>query len=102
MSNKLNVDAIYCINLDFSTDRWQRMSQRLKNVTPKVRRWDAISPADSRVFDQKKMGNPLSLGAIGCAYSHLDLWKKLADVQNDKEGKNDKEESKITKNGKME
>jgi GR25 family glycosyltransferase involved in LPS biosynthesis len=74
----LNVSAVICINLDYCNDRWNRMVARMKNITPKMQRFPAVSPTDGRVFQQRLAGNTLSPGAIGCAFSHLDLWSQLA------------------------
>jgi hypothetical protein len=51
-------DAIYCINLDMSYDRWQAMQQRFEElgIAHRVRRFSAIETPDSH--------------QIGCALSH--------------------------------
>lgn len=74
----LNVAKVFCINLDYCQDRWERMEARLQNVTPRMERFPAVSASDPRVFQQKLAGNTLSPGAIGCALSHLDVWKRIA------------------------
>ncbi len=53
-----SIDAIYCINLDRKTDRWEQMKYRLKNlgIFDRVRRFSAIETPENH--------------HVGCALSH--------------------------------
>jgi GR25 family glycosyltransferase involved in LPS biosynthesis len=77
MSNPLDFfDAIYCINLDERTDRWEHCLVEFEKlgISDRVIRFSAIKPKhDERWNRCTKWGNrwkyPL-VGAVGCAESH--------------------------------
>ena len=77
MSNPLDFfDAIYCINLDERTDRWEHCLVEFEKlgISDRVIRFSAIKPKhDERWNRWTKWGNrwkyPL-VGAVGCAESH--------------------------------
>lgn len=69
-------DAIYCINLDERTDRWEHSVKQFEKlgILDKVQRFSAIKPVhDERWNRHTKWNNrwkyPL-IGAVGCAESH--------------------------------
>ena len=57
-------DAIYCINLDFKTERWQEMQERFQrlHLRKRVRRFSAIETIENQ--------------HIGCALSHREIVEK--------------------------
>ncbi len=57
-------DAIYCINLDFQTERWQAMQERFSRlqIEKRVRRFSAIETIENQ--------------HIGCALSHRQIVEK--------------------------
>ncbi len=57
-------DAIYCINLDFKTERWQEMQKRFQqlHIEKRVRRFSAVETIE----------NP----HIGCVLSHRQIVEK--------------------------
>ena len=89
MSNPLDFfDAIYCINLDERTDRWEHCVKQFEilGISDRVKRFSAIKPIhDERWHRPKPWGKgryayPLK-GAVGCAESHKAIIK-LAKEQN--------------------
>lgn len=82
MSNPLDFfDAIYCINLDERTDRWEHCLIEFEKlgISERVIRFSAIRPShDERWKRWVPWGNkykyPL-IGAVGCAESHKAIIK---------------------------
>lgn len=73
-------DAIYCINLDERTDRWEHSCKQFKilGISDRVKRFSAIKPThDERwkrpvPWGKGKYAYPLK-GAVGCAESHREI-----------------------------
>ena len=69
-------DAIYCINLDERTDRWEHSLKQFGKlgISDRVERFSAIKPEyDDRWDRSTSWGNPWKyplIGAVGCAESH--------------------------------
>lgn len=82
MSVIINVDHMYCINMDMCWKRWNRMQTRLKNIITKdgesLDRFSAITWADPRIYQQKRRNPKIRTGVYGCAQSHYDLWERIA------------------------
>ena len=69
-------DAIYCINLDERTDRWEHSVKQFEKlgILDKVQRFSAIKPVHDDRWNRPTVWHdrwkyPL-LGAVGCAESH--------------------------------
>lgn len=70
-------DAIYCINLDERTDRWEHSCDQFKilGIYDKVKRFSAIKPEHDERWERPtpwgrgKYSYPRK-GAVGCAESH--------------------------------
>jgi GR25 family glycosyltransferase involved in LPS biosynthesis len=77
----VNVDHMYCINMDMCWDRWERMSQRMRNVTTRngdtLDRFSAVTWADPRIYRQKIQLATKRTGILGCTQSHRDLWERI-------------------------
>lgn len=82
----------YVINLDFEVDRKAFMAQQLQaagipipfEIVSAVK-GKALEPAVlSKVYDEsqtlKTQGKPLSLGEVGCALSHLSIYRTMAET----------------------
>jgi GR25 family glycosyltransferase involved in LPS biosynthesis len=76
-------DAIYCINLDERTDRWEHSLKQFEilEISNKVQRFSAIKPTKDK---DSKWNRPTPwknrwryplLGAVGCAESHKSIIK---------------------------
>ena len=77
----------FIINLKESADRRQYMIEEMKKTNLQYEFFDAVSGKDIKnieeVYDHEyavtKAGSPLNLGEIGCAMSHLLIYKKMID-----------------------
>ena len=79
---------IYVINLARSPDRWERISYQLNSMGLQYERVEAVdgkllSERDIRDnFNEEKFeivsGHKLVAGEVGCALSHINIWKKIA------------------------
>lgn len=77
----------FIINLKESADRRQYMIEEMKKTNLQYEFFDAVSGKDIKnieeVYDHEyavtKAGGPLNLGEIGCAMSHLLIYKKMID-----------------------
>ena len=79
----------FVINLDFQVERKAFMAQQLQAVGIPFEivaavKGKALAPAAvSTVYDEqqtlKTQGKPLSLGEIGCALSHLSIYRTMRD-----------------------
>ena len=88
---------VFVINLDSRKDRLARITGNLNRLGVEFERIDAVymkrdggsprvleaplkfNPAKNRMFDY----NPISTGALGCYYSHMLAWKRIADEKLD-------------------
>eukprot|EP00929_Paragymnodinium_shiwhaense_P001445 TRINITY_DN101683_c0_g1_i1.p1 TRINITY_DN101683_c0_g1~~TRINITY_DN101683_c0_g1_i1.p1 ORF type:complete len:621 (+),score=56.39 TRINITY_DN101683_c0_g1_i1:91-1953(+) len=88
------LSGIYCINLDKRPERWAHMQEQFRMLNMGAKRWSAVDgeaidleklveggelhpDAVPRLLlpdDQKMFGMDLTLGAIGCAMSHYQIW----------------------------
>merc|ERR1719387_1431305 len=97
----------YCVNLDRRPERWSFVQQQLADLRLPAIRWSAVDgqsldvPALAehgivaknslpRYFlpdEQKLFGVDLTAGGIGCALSHMQIWKdiieRIAEVPSD-------------------
>ncbi len=89
----------YCITLDRRPDRWQRFMSQTVAAGLQVKRWSAVDgqtinvETDERisVFTKRNIIEKTrrsheeldSIGGIGCALSHISLWKKLIDSKDE-------------------
>ena len=95
-SSMSHINKVYCINLDFSTDRYENIRKFENEVDVGISRFPAI---DTRTYEQsstyfnlltntaveklKKLytnkvrnhHNELTFGAIGCYLTHYNIWK---------------------------
>ncbi len=74
----------YCINLDRRPDRYQKFTSRWKNI----KRFSAVdgdklhfTPNEIRIWGAND--HCWNRRIIGCAYSHMKLWKQLLDSDKD-------------------
>lgn len=78
------LDNIYVINLDRSKDRLNNISKNFSEYGVKFNRYSAVDgkKLDSETINQSSTMLCKTLlcnhGIIGCAMSHLNLWKKLS------------------------
>ena len=93
MLNSIEDIPAYCITLDRRPDRWQKFMSQTAAAGLPVKRWSGIDGAlldvstDERVsvFTRRNILEKTrrsheeidSIGAIGCALSHIGLWKEL-------------------------
>mmetsp|Transcript_52682 Transcript_52682/g.133749 ORF Transcript_52682/g.133749 Transcript_52682/m.133749 type:complete len:388 (-) Transcript_52682:71-1234(-) len=96
----------YCINLDRRPERWSFMQDHFARLRLPVRRWSAVDGRDLDVealaegglIDRKAMpryrlpddvklfGVDLTAGGIGCALSHMQIWKDVVENYSDEDG----------------
>jgi len=70
----MQYDKIYCINLDKRTDKWEEFQRDvLEGLELDKGKFERISAIDGSGI-KKRPG-----GAIGCAASHLKIWKDMID-----------------------
>ena len=93
-----SVDQVksYCINLDRRQDRWQEvLSQPIAKKIPNLQRFSAVEGKnidlenDPRIStlcrynikNKTRRGHEMidTIGAVGCSLSHIALWKKLVE-----------------------
>ena len=67
--NKTNT---FCINLEKSTERWKRMSERFTFFQLQVSRWNASTP--DTLIDTFNIRSSLEKA---CAQSHICIWKHM-------------------------
>jgi len=91
MNNPLDYfDAIYCVNLDERTDRWDHALAQFEKlgISDRVERFSAIKPTHDNRWDRdvpwKVRGRYPKIGAVGCAESH----KAIIQLAKDGELKN--------------
>lgn len=74
------VDATYVINMATATDRWHRVSGHLRDAGLEFTRFEAVTPLSLGVEDHVHPSCTLACapGAMGCALSHLGVWKLCA------------------------
>ena len=93
MFNNIENVPAYCITLDRRPDRWQRFMGQTVAAGLHVKRWSAVDgqtidvKTDERisVFTKRNIIEKTrrsheeldSIGGVGCALSHISLWKKL-------------------------
>jgi GR25 family glycosyltransferase involved in LPS biosynthesis len=79
------LDNIWIINLDKSTDRFERIKKNMESLNLKYNRFSAIYGKD---ITQEDLDNDINgicktllcnYGTIGCAASHKKLWSQLID-----------------------
>lgn len=94
---------VYCINLDRRPERWSFMQQQFTHLRLPVQRWSAV---DGRTLDvpqlaemglvakeampryylpdeQKLFGTDLTDGGLGCALSHMMIWRDILSRQHE-------------------
>lgn len=89
--------GVHCINLDRRPERWRFMQEQFKALQMPVQRWSAVDgrkidvpkladigliarDALPRYYlpdDQKLFGTDLTDGGIGCALSHMMIWREI-------------------------
>jgi len=89
--------AVYCVNLDRRPERWSFMQGQFARLRLHARRWPAIDGREidingladgglvqrdalARYFlpdEQKLFGVDLTAGGVGCALSHMQVWKDV-------------------------
>jgi len=87
----------YCINLDRRPERWRFMQDQFNRLRMPVLRWPAVDGAGLNVphlaelgivakealpryflpEEQKLFGTDLTAGGIGCALSHMMIWRDI-------------------------
>lgn len=92
-----SLEHIYCINLDHRPERWQFMQAQFRKLRMPVQRWSAVNgraldvpklaeagliakealPRYNLPDEQKLFGTDLTAGGIGCALSHLLIWREI-------------------------
>lgn len=92
-----SVHRAYCINLDRRAERWAFMQKQFERLNLPVQRWSAVDGksldipalADAGFIaqaalprfhlpdEQKLFGTDLTRGGIGCALSHMLIWKDI-------------------------
>jgi glycosyl transferase family 25 len=86
MSDKIKsqiLNNIWVINLDKSKDRLEKISNNLKSLGLKYNRFSAINGKNITEEKIKQITNIYcktllcNYGIVGCASSHIELWKKL-------------------------
>lgn len=95
--------GIYCINLDRRPERWRFMQKQLRHFRVSAERFSAVDgqklefgelvegglisvQAVPRFFlpdDEKVFGIDLTPGAIGCALSHMKIWREIIEEHRD-------------------
>lgn len=93
-------ERIYCVNLDRRPERWTFMQDQFVRLRMPVQRWSAVDgqtlnvphlaevgiiakEALPRYFlpnDQKLFGTDLTDGGIGCALSHMMIWRDIINL----------------------
>jgi len=92
-----NLEHVYCINLDRRPERWSFMQEQFSHLRMPAQRWSAVDgqkvnvpqlaevgiiakDALPRYFlpsEQKLFGTDLTDGGIGCALSHMMIWRDV-------------------------
>jgi len=68
-------DAVYVINLDFRTDRWDSISQMAKAINLPILRWDAVKAVDI-TLEKHRIGTRVKKqSCIACAMSHFNIYR---------------------------
>jgi len=103
MEQKMSISKlpIFCINLDRRPDRWSNFQAQpgVKKLGSQIKRWHAV---DGKNIDWKNDPNVSlvckrnilkknrraheeleSVGGVGCAYSHISIWKWLVESSYD-------------------
>ncbi|CAE6964920.1 unnamed protein product [Symbiodinium natans] len=88
---------IYCMNLDHRPERWEFMQKQFQKLRMPVERFSAVNGRDLDVpelamngviamealpryylpDEQKLFGTDLTAGGIGCALSHMLIWRDI-------------------------
>jgi len=88
---------VYCVNLDRRPERWSFMQQQFAHLQLPVQRWSAVDGRTLNVpelaemgliakealpryllpDEQKLFGTDLTDGGIGCALSHMTIWRDI-------------------------
>ena len=68
----------FCINLDYSTERWERMQKRFSYFGIDVTRWSGLTKPE---YQEDKYVDYLTPSQIGCAASHVSIWRHM--IKND-------------------
>ena len=100
-------DAVYCINLDRRRDRWQHVQRQLRVAQLPLSQVERVSGVDGTTLDldalhkqgiltdmamerlksvpteQKLFGMDLTMGAVGCALSHRNVWQTICERRNE-------------------
>jgi len=82
------VDYVYCLNLDFRKDKFEKVIQQFKNVNIQPSRFSAVT-GDNLNYTPNK--NFKSKGALACILSHINIiedaisknYKKIAVFEDD-------------------
>jgi glycosyl transferase family 25 len=88
--SELKIDKYYVINLKKSTDRWSRMMPQAENAGIELTRFNAVNGKEIKLFEKSNKyldGLPMDLvkqpGSVGCAMSHITLWGKFRDSEDE-------------------
>jgi GR25 family glycosyltransferase involved in LPS biosynthesis len=80
-TQEISITKTYIISLNFRLDRRQSIQKQLSNIPLELLFVDGIIYDSSKAYNNdftKKSLRYMSHGAIGCAISHIQLWKKIA------------------------
>jgi len=92
-----SIERIYCINMDHRPERWKFMQEQFAKLQMPAQRFSAVNGRELDVprladagliakealpryflpMDQKLFGTDLTDGGIGCAMSHLLIWRDI-------------------------
>lgn len=91
--------GVYCVNMDRRPERWEFMQSQFARLRMPVQRWPAVDGRELDVHalaagglinpkalpryflpdEQKLFGVDLTAGGIGCALSHMQIWKDVVE-----------------------
>lgn len=79
----------YIVNLDRAPERMERMTEILKSQSIDFERFPALDGRDFTEADietyqkQRQQGKPMTVGEIACAESHLTIFRKIVEREDD-------------------
>lgn len=82
MSFEFNLTNTFCISMDSSIERWERMKRRFEYFHLNVTKWKASTIETIQdVFELEYNGRKLRPTEIACAQSHVHIWKYIVNNQ---------------------
>lgn len=83
------INKVYVINLKRRPDRWDMIKKHFENTGLELNRIDAVDGSLLTEKEVKNITTPLSFqlasnGMIGCWQSHVNIWKKIVDNNEDR------------------